>query len=174
MSGDHPSLIHAPHCTILHCLKWKPLPSGISRRICSAAHDTIPEMVYSALYKLSGRKEGAAPSIMLWFLQAMLAMWYQCGFNALQTIEIYLLSCWSVFDICFPKGLLWYHFPFAMSNKDPLILAPEEAAEAGEGQRSFYPFLWLEIISFFFCFYMFLICAGMIWCLNRVWKMHFN
>lgn len=42
-------------------------------------------------------------------------------------------------------GFPWYYVSFAMSNKNPLILAQEEPTEEGEGKFS--PFFLIQCID---------------------------
>lgn len=79
-----------------------------------------------------------------------IVMWYWAGFYVWDTDKIYLLSCWSVLNIYiyFPMELPWCYFSCAMYNKkNPLILAPEEPAEEGEGQPFSFPFLPLFFVT---------------------------
>lgn len=96
-----------------------------------------------AVFKLCNDTDGTMRK-KLWFSQVA---WYGSGFCALRTDSVHLLNCWSAFNIYFPNGLPWCCFSFAMSNKNPLILAQEEPTEEGEGQRL--SFFYFETLSDF-------------------------
>lgn len=82
---------------------------------------------------------------------------------------IYLLSCYSGFYICFPNVLLLYVLLFfycCISNKNPLILAPEEPVGDGEGHN--YVFV-LVVFSLLFLFCDLIYCIHVVLICDIVW-----
>jgi len=138
-----------PSCYLLYTL-----PLSISLRSCSTAHYRIVETVYSTSFRLGGHKDIWEKCFGFCKPYLSVAMWYWCGFKVLNTNEICLPSCQSLWYL-FWNWLPWYYFPFAMSNKDSLILAPEEPAEVDEGQQGFLfvCFIFATLDVFLFCIY---------------------